>query len=74
MSPLRIESPSVPTDAMTTFAFVPAGKLTTSVPGSIPSSTLRLVEVEVEVGWTGVLISGFVIFEFVDAADEGVVI
>jgi hypothetical protein len=69
MSPLRIESPSVPTDAMTTFAFVPAGKLTMRVPGSIPSSTLRLVDVEV--GWTGALTSGFVMFELVDG---GVVI
>ena len=70
MSPLMIESPSVPTDAMTTFAFVPAGKLTTSVPGSIPSSTLRFVEVEA--GWTGVLTSAFVIAESVDAINGGV--
>jgi hypothetical protein len=71
MSPLRIESPSVPTDAMTALAFVPAGKLTTSVPGSIPSSTLR--SVEVEVSWVWVLTSGFVMLE-IDAVDGGVVI
>jgi hypothetical protein len=61
MSALRIESPSAPTDAMTTFAFVPAGKLTTSVSGSIPSSTLRFVVAVVDC--VGVLISDLPRFE-----------
>jgi hypothetical protein len=43
-----IERPSGPTAAMTAISFVPGGKLTASVPGSVPSSTLRLVGVEVD--------------------------
>ena len=69
MSALMMESPSVPTDAMTRFSFVPGGKFTTSVPGSVPSSTLRSVGVVVD--WTGVLTSGLVIFGEVI---EGVVV
>jgi hypothetical protein len=58
-----IERPSGPTAAMTAISFVPGGKLTTRVPGSAPSSTLRFVGVEVV--WSGALTSGFVTFEFV---------
>ena len=57
-----IERPSGPTAAMTAVSFVPGGKLTTTVPGSTPSSTLRFVGV-VEVDWG--LTSEFVTFEFV---------
>ena len=55
-----IERPSGPTAAMTAISFVPGGKLTTSVPGSAPSSTLRFVGVVVD--WSGVFTSGFVLF------------
>jgi hypothetical protein len=57
-----IESPSDPTAAMTTLSFVPGGKLTTRVPGSVPNSTLRFEEVVLEgvVDCDGVLASGFV--------------
>jgi hypothetical protein len=55
-----IESPSVPTDAITAFEVVPAGKFTTRVPGSVPNSTLRSVEVEEDLSG-GVLMSGLVI-------------
>jgi hypothetical protein len=61
MSLRMIERPSGPTAAMTAISFVPGGKLTTRVPGSVPSSTLRFVEVEVD--GTGALTSGFVILE-----------
>jgi hypothetical protein len=64
-----IERPSGPTAAMTAISLVPGGKLTTRVPGSTPSSTLRFVGVEVD--WTGALTSGFVIFEFVFEGEVG---
>ncbi len=71
-----IESPSGPTEAMTAFSFVPAGKFTTRVPGSVPNSTLRFVGVE-EVDWFGVVTSGCLGFEviegvFVSSADGAV--
>jgi hypothetical protein len=69
-----IESPSGPTDAMTVLSFVPAGKFTTSVPGSVPNSTLRSVGVVV---WAGVVTWGFVVFDVIDgefaSSDDGVV-
>ena len=46
---------------MTRFSLVPGGKLTMRVLGSVPSSTLRSVGVVVD--WTGVVTSGFLIFE-----------
>jgi len=62
-----IERPSGPTAAMTAISFVPGGKLTTSVPGSAPSSTLRFVVVDC----CGALTSGFVLLGEVI---EGVVV
>jgi hypothetical protein len=71
ISERMIESPSGPSEAMTTFSLVPGGKLTMRVLGSVPSSTLRSVGVVVD--WTGVLTSGFVIFESTTAGvSEGV--
>ena len=64
-----MERPSGPTAAMTAISVVPGGKLTTSVPGSVPSSTLRFVGVVVD--WSGALTSGFVLFGEVI---EGVVV
>ena len=60
---------------MTTLSFVPGGKLTTRVPGSVPNSTLRFVEVVAEevVDCAGVLTSGFVTLDGVVAiSDSGV--
>ncbi|TME70455.1 MAG: hypothetical protein E6I48_14920 [Chloroflexi bacterium] len=69
-----IESPSGPTEAMTAFSLVPAGKFTTRVPGSAPNSTLRFVGVVEEEVWFGVVTSGCLGFEviegvFVSSAD-----
>jgi len=55
-----IERPSGPTAARTVISFVPGGKLTTSVLGSVPRSTLRVVGVELV--WTCGLTSGLAIF------------
>src|SRR2546430_16576642 len=61
-----IESPSGPTEAMTAFSFVPAGKFTTRVPGSAPNSTLRFVGVVEEEDWFGVVTSGCLGFAVID--------
>jgi hypothetical protein len=72
MSPWMIESPSGPSEAMTRFSLVPGGNVTTRVPGSVPNSTLRSVEVEED--WTGVVTSGFVTFESTIAGASEVVV